>query len=265
MAMVTNASYFQKFYWYVSDTWELVKRNLLHISRDPDQISGLIVMPVIYTVLFRYLFGGAIGDVGPIQYIDYLIPGMLVMNILFVATITCVGISNDLKKGIINRFRSLPISQSAVINGHIIAGIARSAFILGVVVILGLIMGFSSTATPVEWLQAFGLLMLIALATSLLLMVIGLVAKTVEAAQQFGSIAILALAMMSSALIPPTTLPEFLQLLVKNQPYTRAMEAMRALLVGMPADNHVYATVLWFTGITLVTFALNSYLWSRSK
>src|SRR5579862_1944056 len=103
--MTSNGSIVKNFFWYLSDTWELVKRNLRHISRDLDQISGLIVMPIIYTVLFRYLFGGAIGEAVPIEYIDYLIPGMLVMNILFVSVITCVSISNDLKKGIINRFR----------------------------------------------------------------------------------------------------------------------------------------------------------------
>ncbi len=263
--MVAVGSFFRKIFWYISDTWEMVKRNLLHVLRDLGQISAVLVMPVIYTVLFRYLFGGAIGSAVSIPYVDYLIPGMLVMNILFISLVVCVSISTDLKKGIINRFKSLPINQSAVINGHIIAGLVRAIFVLGIVVALGIAMGFRATSDVSAWLSAFGILVLVALATSSFLMSIGLVAKTVEAAQQFGSIAILSLAMMSSALIPPITLPDILRTLVENQPYTRAMEAMRALLVEMPADSHVQATLLWFGGIMVVTCMLNYYLFSRAK
>lgn len=263
--MATLSSYFARFFWYLSDTWQLIKRNLRHIFRDQDQIFGLIIMPIMYTILFRYLFGGAIGRIVRMKYIDYFIPGMLVMNLLFVATIASISISADLKKGIINRFRSLPISLSSIVNGYIITGVVRSILILLVVMSLGLIMGFKSSTTAYEWLQAFGLLLLVALGTTSLLMLIGFIAKGIEAAQQFSMIVVISLAMMSSALIPPFTLPKFLRLIVENQPYTRAMEAMRALLIETPADNHVYATLLWFSGITVVTFVLNSYLFSKTK
>lgn len=263
--MATVLTYVKEFYWYLSDIWQLTKRNLRHIWRDHDQIFGLIIMPIMYTVLFRYLFGGAMGRVVRMKYIDYLIPGLLVMNILFVSTIACISIATDLKKGLINRLRSLPIGQSSIILGYLIAGVARSMFIVGVVISLGFAMGFKTSADWYMMAQALGLLLLVALGTTSLLMLIGLLSRGVEAAQQFSMIVVISLAMMSSALIPPFTLPKFLRTLVENQPYTRAMEAMRSLLIETPADDHMYFTLLWFGGITLVTFALNYYVFSKKK
>ncbi|MGE4167970.1 MAG: ABC transporter permease [Candidatus Babeliales bacterium] len=260
--MMHTISYIQRLTWFLSDTWELVKRNLFHIFRDLDQIFGLITQPIIYTLLFLFLFGGAI-NVGSIDYVNYLIPGMLVTNVLFASIVTSVGISNDLKTGIIDRFRSLPISQCAVINSYIIASVLRAVIVILIVFILGLILGFRPTTGPQDWFFAFGILLLMAFATSCLLTLIGFISKSVEAAQQFAALIVLPFAMISPALVPINTLPYFLRIFAEHQPYTHTIEAVRSLLFGNPLSNHLLMSLTWFLTIIIITFTLTSYLFSK--
>ncbi len=257
-------SYIQNIRWFLSDNWQLVKRNLLHISRDPDQIGGLIIQPIVYTLLFRYLFGGAI-HVATDSYVNYLIPGVLVMNIIFSSSITFIGIINDLKKGIIDRFRSLPINQFAIINSHIIASLGRSIIIIFIVSLLGFFLGFSPNGTLLNWLEAIGILLLATAALSSLMAVIGSSGKSPEAAQQLAFIFILPLSMISSAIVPVETMTPFLRMIAENQPFTHVIEAVRGLLLGTTAGNHIYLSVIWCCGITISGFLISSYLFSKRR
>ncbi len=259
----------KKLSWFLSDAFVLAKRNLLHISCDPDQISGLLVLPIMYTLLFRYLFGGAIdkmtfADVGTGDYITYIMARAFVINILFASIITCVGVANDLTKGVVDRFRSLPISPSSVILSYLLAS-GQSMIIIAIMTILGLIMGFQPTTIPIKWLSALEMLVLMTLAISCLMILIGVSSKNVESAQQFGGLLVLSLSMISSALVPTQTMPSFLRIIAQNQPFTHAIEAIRSLLSGTDIGNHLFMSLIWFIGIIIITFTLSTYLFSSSS
>ncbi|HLB40944.1 MAG TPA: ABC transporter permease [Candidatus Babeliales bacterium] len=244
--------------YFFSDSWQLLKRNLLHIARDPDQVGGLIIQPVIYTVIFNYLLGGAI-NIKSGTYIDYLMPGILVMNIIFASSITFLSIANDLQKGIFDRLRSLPISQIALINSHILASVCRSLVVITVVVMLGLLIGFRTVATPAAWLGALGILLLATIAISSLMAIIAASGRSFEAAQQLAFICIMPLAMISPAAAPVETMPYLLRVIAQNQPFTHVIEAVRALLFGTAAGSHIMLAVLWCLGIAVLGFMVSSY------
>ncbi|MDQ3064947.1 MAG: ABC transporter permease [bacterium] len=249
-------------YWALSDSWLMAKRSILHIIRSLDQVMSLIMFPIMFMLLNRYVFGGAI-DTGDVSYANYLFAGIFVQTLAFGANYTTINIAVDMKEGIVDRFRSLPMASSALIIGHIFADLVRN-IISGVIIILvGLAVGFRPTATIKEWAYVAGLALLFTLAISWLSAILGLVVKTLEAAQWIGFIFIFPLTFVSTAFVPIETLPSAMQVFVRNQPLSHVIDAMRAWLVGTPIGNSALLAVVWSVSIIVVSIPITSWLFRR--
>ncbi len=250
------------FAWFFIDTVTMVQRSLRHIKVEIDQLLSLTLQPIMFVVLFRYVFGGAIAT-GGLSYINFLMAGIFVQTSAFGSTVTGVGIASDMQQGIMDRFRSLPMTKSAVISGHIIGDLIRNAFATVVMILTGLVVGFRPEATAIHWLGIFGLLMLFTFALSWVFAVIGLAGKSVEFVQQSSFIWIFPLTFVSSTFVPVQTMPHMLQIFAKNQPLTHVVEAVRALLFNQPVGNHVWLSIAWSLGIFTVAFFFATRLFRR--
>jgi ABC transporter DrrB family efflux protein len=226
----------------VTDTLIIAERNLIRLPRRPELLLAFTVQPIMFTLLFRYVFGGAI-DTGSIPYVEYLIPGIVVQTIAFGGFVTALGLNDDVHKGLIDRFRSLPMARPALLAGRTLAD-----------VVTGVIVGFSFETGVLSVLAGFGLALLIGYAFSWVFAFAGLVASTPESAQSVGFIVIFPLTFISSAFVPPETMPEPLRWFASVNPFTIMVDAMRALWTGAPAHNNVWGAVAWAVGI-LVVFA----------
>jgi ABC transporter DrrB family efflux protein len=235
-----------------SDTLVLAERSLMRIPRQPDLLTAFTVQPLMFVLLFAYVFGGAISTPGFENYKDFLIPGILVQSMAFGGFVTALGLAEDLGKGLIDRFRSLPMARSAVLVGRTIADIATNC--LGMVVILGvgLLIGFSFSSPWYEVVAGLGLMLLIGYAFSWVFAWIGLIVSTPESANAFGFIAIFPLTFASSAFVPPETMPEWLQTFAEVNPFSTMVDAARALFVDQPAGNDVWGAFAWCVGIVAV-------------
>lgn len=249
-------------YWVLSDSWVLTRRSIKHITRNLDQLLSLILMPVMFLILFRYVFGGAI-DTGDTTYPNFLLAGILVETLAFGSSNTTVNIVLDLKRGIVDRFRSLPMNSSALLTGHVIADLFRNTISGLIMLIAGFVVGFRPTAGPIEWLQVFGLLLLFTFAMSWFCAILGLIVKSLEAAQWVSYIFIMPLTFASSAFVPTDGMPTALRIFAENQPFTIVIQAMRAWLVGTPIGNAGWLSVVWCVAVTLVTMPTAAWLFRR--
>ena len=237
----------------VTDTLIIAERNLIRLPRRPELLLAFTVQPIMFTLLFRYVFGGAI-QTGGIPYVDFLIPGIVVQTIAFGGFVTALGLNDDLHKGLIDRFRSLPMARPALLAGRTLADVATNALTVVVLVVTGVIVGFSFNTGVLSVIAGFGLALLIGYAFSWVFALAGLVASTPESAQSVGFITIFPLTFISSAFVPPATMPEPLKWFAHVNPFTIMVDAMRALWTGAPAHNYVWGAVAWAVGI-LVVFA----------
>jgi ABC transporter DrrB family efflux protein len=235
----------------VTDTLIIAERNLIRLPRRPELLLAFTVQPIMFTLLFRYVFGGAI-DTGGVPYVDFLIPGIVVQTIAFGGFVTALGLNDDLHKGLIDRFRSLPMARPALLAGRTLADVATNALTVVVLVVTGVIVGFSFETGVLSVLAGFGLSLLIGFAFSWVFAFAGLVASTPESAQSVGFIVIFPLTFISSAFVPPATMPEPLRWFASVNPFTIMVDAMRALWTGAPAHNDVWGAVAWAVGILLV-------------
>lgn len=249
-------------YWAFSDSWVMTKRSVTHIIRSLDQVLSLILFPIMFMLLNRYVLGGAI-DTGAISYVNYLFAGILVQTLAFGANYTTINLAVDMKEGIVDRFKSLPMASSALLFGHITADLLRN-IISGVIILLvGFLVGFRPNASANEWLMVIGLGLLFSLAISWLSAILGLLVKSLEAAQWIGFVLIFPLTFISSAFVPTDTMPSVLQAFAENQPVTHTINAMRAWLVGTPMDNAATLSVIWSLAITVVCIPIATYLFRR--
>ncbi len=248
--------------WMCIDSWVMVKRSLLQIRQDPEQLIGITVQPIMFVVLFRFVFGGAI-DTGGVSYVNFLMAGIFVQTAAFGSTMSAYSVAIDLEKGIMDRFRSLPMMKSAVLVGHVVADMIRNLLATAVMVGAGLAVGFRPEANFAEWALAIGLLLFFSFALSWLFVLIALIGKTIQFVQQFSFILIFPLTFVSSAFVPVETMPNWLQVFAKHQPLTHLIEAIRALLVGMPVGNHAWMTLWWSLGILAVGFTSTTALFRR--
>lgn len=246
------------------DTGILIQRSLRHIIKNPDQLLSIIISPIMFMLLFRYVFGGAI-DTGDTSYVNYLVAGILIQSAAFGAQTTSISVANDLKQGIIERLKTLPIVSSAVLTGHVVADLVRNILSSAVMIVIGLLVGFRPTATVTEWVYIAGLLLLFTLAFSWLSAIVGLVAKSVEAVQWIGFVAVFPLTFASSAFVPTAGMAKYLRLFAENQPVTHVIEAMRSLMVGTPMGNHGILSIIWCVGITAVSIPVASYLYRTHR
>lgn len=251
------------FRYALSDTWVLAKRSFLRIPRAPDLLLSFTVQPIMFVLLFAYVFGGAITTPG-YDYIDFLIPGILVQTMSFGGFVTALGLAEDLKKGLVDRFRSLPMSRSAVLAGRTLADIATNAISITVMLVVGVIVGFGFSAPLIHVIAGILLLLLFGYAFSWVFAFIGLTSSSPEAAQSLGFIIIFPLTFVSSAFVPVESMPAALQDFAEVNPFTITVNAMRALFLGAPAGNDVWGAVAWSLGIAAVFAFLSVAKYKRA-
>ena len=245
----------------VADTAVIARRNLLRIPRQPDLWSSFTIQPIIFVLLFVYVFGGAIQTPGYDDYVDFLIPGIIVQTMSFGGFVTAIGLSDDLRKGLIDRFRSLPMARSAVLGGRTLADVATNSVSLVVMVVVGLLVGFNFSSSPLEVIAGFGLLLLFGYAFSWVFAFVALISKSPEGAQTLGFLLIFPLTFASSAFVPPESMPAAVEAFAKANPFSTIVDATRALFVDAPAGNDVWAALLWCLGLIAVfsTLAVHRY------
>jgi ABC-2 type transport system permease protein len=249
-------------FWALSDAWEMTKRSIRHITRSLDQVMSLILFPIMFMLLNRYVLGGAI-DTGNVTYVNYLFAGILVQTLAFGANYTTINLAVDMKEGIVDRFRSLPMASSALLIGHVTADLVRN-IISGIIIILvGFLVGFRPNAGVTDWLIVVGLALMFTLAISWLSAILGLFVKSLEAAQWVGFVVIFPLTFISSAFVPTHTMPAALRAFAENQPLTHVIDTMRALLVGTPLDNSGWLAFVWCAGIIAVSMPIAAHLFRR--
>ena len=237
----------------VSDTLVIAERNLIRLPRAPDLLLAFTVQPVMFVLLFVYVFGGAISTPG-YDYADFLIPGIIVQNIAFGGFVTALGLNEDLNKGLIDRFRSLPMARPAVLAGRTLADVVTNMLSVLVLVVTGLIIGFSFDASLLEIVGGVGLLLLFGYAFSWVFALLGLLVSSPESANSIGFIAVFPLTFISSAFVPVESMPSALQWFAEINPFTVTVDAMRSLWVGAPAGSSVWGAFVWSI-VILVIFA----------
>jgi len=237
----------------VSDTLVIAERNLVRLPRSPDLLLAFTVQPVMFVLLFVYVFGGAIATPG-YDYVDFLIPGIIVQNIAFGGFVTALGLSEDLSKGLIDRFRSLPMARAAVLAGRTLADVATNTLSVLVLLVTGLIIGFSFHSSVGEVLLGFLLLLAFGYAFSWIFALLGLVVSSPEAANSLGFIAVFPLTFISSAFVPVDSMPSALQWFADVNPFTIVVDAMRSLWLGAPAGNSVWGGFVW-AAVLIAIFA----------
>jgi ABC-2 type transport system permease protein len=249
----------------ISDTLVLAKRSLLRIPRQPDLLVGFTVQPILFVLLFVYVFGGAVGLALPpgLTYVDFLIPGIIVQSIVFGGFVTALGLADDLKKGLIDRFRSLPMTRSALLTGRTLGDVVTNSFQLVVMFSVGLLIGFNFSSTVGEVVAGILLLLLIGYAFSWVFAFIGLSSSSPEAANAFGFTILFPITFVSSAFVPVDTMPSWLQPIAEHNPFTYMVNAARALFLGIPAGNSVWLALAWTLAIIAVFAPLSAWKYRR--
>ncbi len=237
-----------------------IGRSMRHSLRDVEALLMSVMLPVMLMLMFTWIFGNAIDPSG--GYVDYVVPGIILLCAGFGASSTAVSVSRDMTTGIIDRFRTMPLRSGAVLTGHVVASLVRNLFATAVVIAVGLLVGFRPSAGAMEWLGAFGIVALYILAITYLFAAIGLAASTPEAATGYGFI-LLFLPYVSSAFVPVETMPEWLQPIAEYQPITPVIESIRALLMDQPLGDDALWAVVWCVGIVAVSVAWGSWLFRR--
>lgn len=251
-----------KLYWVFSDSWVLTQRSLRHIFKNTDQLLGLTIQPIMFMLLFRYVFGGAI-NTGETTYVNFLVAGILIQMAAFGALTTSLSVAADLQRGIIERIKSLPSVGPALMTGHVIADLVRNLISSFIMIVVAFVVGFRPTAGFEEWLLIIGLLLLFTFAISWLAAIMGLLARTIEAVQWMGFIAVFPLTFASSAFVPTDGMPWILRIFAENQPITHVIETMRSLMVGTPMGNHGLMAVIWCAGFIVVAIPIATYLFRK--
>jgi ABC-2 type transport system permease protein len=237
-----------------------ISRSFIHSVRDVEALLMAVVLPTMLMLMFTYIFGNAIDPSG--GYVDYVVPGIILLCAGFGASSTAIAVSRDMTTGIIDRFRTMPIRSGAVLTGHVVASLVRNLFATGVVIAVALLVGFRPVASPLEWVAAIGIIALYILAITYLFAAIGLAASTPDAASGYGFI-LLFLPYVSSAFVPVATMPDWLQWIAENQPITPVIETIRALLLDTPLDDSAWWAVGWCLAIIVVSVVWGAWLFRR--
>jgi ABC-2 type transport system permease protein len=257
----------QKPAWVMSfvDSLVMIKRSSTHIVRNTDQLLGTFFQPIMFLVLFSAVFGGAISLALPegVSYLSFLMAGIIVQTVAFGSTTTAVAITNDLQKGIVDRFRSLPMANSAVLNGHVVSDVFRNGISTAVMLVAGLALGFRSSASVLDWLLIAGILLLFTLSFSWLMAIVGVLAKSVEGVQWLSFVIIFPLTFASSAFVPTEGMNQYLKAFAENQPISQVIEAVRALMLGMPLDDHLFWAVFWCVLMLVIAVPTAVYLFKK--
>lgn len=249
----------------ISDSLIMIKRSTRHIVRHTDQLLGTFFQPILFLVLFSAVFGGAIGLALPpgVSYLSFLMAGIIVQTVAFGSTTTAIAITNDLQRGIVDRFRSLPMSNIAVLNGHVVSDLFRNTISTVVMLLAGLVLGFRSSASFLDWMAIAGILVLFTFAFSWLMAIMGVLAKSVEGVQWLSFVIIFPLTFASSAFVPTEGMNTYLKAFAENQPITQVIEAVRALMLGTPIGDYGWLAVMWSLLILVVAVPIAAILFRR--
>jgi ABC-2 type transport system permease protein/oleandomycin transport system permease protein len=229
----------------------IAERNLIRLPRAPELLIGYTIQPIMFVLLFRYVFGGAISTPG-YSYVDFLIPGIIVQNMAFGGFATALGLNEDVRKGLIDRFRSLPMSRAAVLGGRTLADVATNALSITILLITGVIIGFSFNTSFGQAVAGIGLLLLFGYGFSWFLAFLGLLVSSPESVNSVGFIAVFPLTFISSAFVPVASMPDGLRQFAEYNPFTVIVDAIRSLWLGAPAGNYVWGAVAWSLAIIAV-------------
>jgi ABC-2 type transport system permease protein/oleandomycin transport system permease protein len=251
------------FQYALSDTFVLAKRSLKRIPRQPDLLIGFTVQPIMFVLLFVYVFGGAI-DTGSLDYVDFLMPGIIVQSMVFGGFVTALGLAEDLKKGLIDRFRSLPLWGPAVVAGRILADVGTNVIQLVIMFAVGIAAGFRFNASSWEIAAGLALLLLIGYAFSWVFAFIGLSASSPEASNAYGFTILFPVTFVSSAFVPTETMPDWLEPIAEHNPFTTMVDAVRSLFVGTEAGNDIWGAVAWSFAIIAVFGMLSVWRYRRA-
>lgn len=254
-----------KVWLWVMDSLLMIRRSSTHILRNMDQLLGAFFQPIMFLVLFAAVFGGAIGQALPpgVSYLNFLMAGIIIQTVAFGSTTTAIAVSNDLQKGIVDRFKSLPMANLAVLNGHVVSDLFRNSISTIVMILTGLVIGFRSGASLTDWLLIAGIVLLFTLAFSWLSAIMGVAAKSVEGVQWLSFVFVFPLTFASSAFVPTEGMVPVLKAFAENQPITHIVEAVRALLLGNPVGDHLWLSVVWCLGLLVVAMPIASWLFRR--
>jgi ABC transporter DrrB family efflux protein len=244
-----------RLYWTIADALVLAKRHLVQIPRIPEELVFATIQPIMFVLLFRYVFGGAIAVSGT-TYVNYLMAGIFAQTVIFGSTTTGIGLATDLQRGLVDRFRSLPMAKSAVLTGRTISDIVRNTFVVFVMWMVGLLVGFRPEGNALYLLAAIGLLLLTSFAFSWISATIGLSVSSVEAAQSAGFIWLFPLTFASSAFVPTASMPAWLRTFAEHQPVTIIVNAVRGLLLNQPDASTILLAIAWCVGILIVFIPL---------
>jgi ABC-2 type transport system permease protein len=248
------------------DSRTMLGRNLRHQKRYPSMTFMVAGLPVVFLLLFVYVFGGTLGNGlpggppgggGRGEYLSYVLPGILLLTMTGTATATAVSVASDMAEGIVARFRTMAISRASVLTGHVWGSVIQTAVSLAFVAAVAVLIGFRTATGPLRWLGAAGLLLLVAFAIIWLSVALGLVSKSVESASN-APMPLLFLPFLGSGFVPTASMPAGLRQFAEYQPFTPIIETLRALLVGGPIGGSALVAVAWCAGI-----ALTGYLWAR--
>jgi ABC-2 type transport system permease protein/oleandomycin transport system permease protein len=247
----------------LSDTVVIAKRSIKRIRRQPDLLVGFTIQPVMFVLLFVYVFGGAI-DTGDLDYVDFLMPGIIVQSMVFGGFVTALGLADDLKKGLIDRFRSLPMWQPAVVSGRILADVGTNVIQLVVMFTVGILVGFRFATSAPEVVAGILLLLFFGYAFSWVFAFIGLTASSPEAANAYGFTILFPITFVSSAFVPVDSMPGWLQPIAEHNPFTTMVDAARALFIDTPAGNDIWLSIVWALAITAVFSALSVWRYRQA-
>ncbi|MEV5552053.1 ABC transporter permease [Nonomuraea wenchangensis] len=247
---------------FFGDTTVLLGRSLRHITRSPDTIITTAIMPVALMLMFVYVFGGAITTGSGTPYVNYMLPGILLITVASGIAYTAYRLFMDLQGGIFERFQSMPTARSSVLWAHVLTSLVANLVSLVVVMLVALLMGFRSAAGVPAWLAVAGILTLFTLALTWIAVIPGLTAKTMEGASAF-SYPLIFLPFLSSAFVPTGTMPGPLRVFAENQPVTSIVNAVRALFAGQPVGDDIWVALAWCAGILVVAYGFAMRVYRR--
>lgn len=248
----------------VSDSATMLRRQLRHQIRYPSMTLILVGMPIIFLLLFVYVLGGTLGaglggaSAGRAEYVEYVVPGILLITVAAAANGTAISVAMDMTEGIVARFRTMAISRTSVLTGHVVGSLVQTLFGLAVVLGVALLIGFRPSTDPVGWLAVAGLLVLLTLALTWLSVALGMAANSVETASNL-PMPLTLLPFFGSGFVPTDSMPAGLRWFAEYQPFTPIIETLRGPLTGVPVGNSGFVAVAWCVGIALV-----GYVWARA-
>ena len=245
----------------ISDTTVLLGRSLRHITRSLDTIITTAVMPIMFMLLFVYVFGGAI-QAGSGSYVNYLLPGILLITIASGIAYTAFRLFGDMQGGIFERFQSMPIARSAVLWAHVLTSLVANLISIAVVVLVALLMGFRSSAGILSWLAVAGILILFTLALTWIAVIPGLTAKSVDGASAF-SYPLIFLPFISSAFVPTDSMPAPVRAFADHQPVTSIVNSIRSLLAEQPVSSDIWIALGWCVGILAIAYGFAMAIYKR--